>query len=67
MSRYRLYVNSDRTRILRIWESGHVEMALRDSPEHTWGPPITLEEERIWQAAPEHDGEDEQATIGKVS
>ena len=66
MSGYRLYVNFDRTRLLRMWESGLVEVAERDSPDHTWGPPVTLEEERIEQAASKQDGEDQPSTIGKV-
>ena len=40
---YRLWVNDERTVLLRIWNAtGIVEVALRDSPEHIWGPPIVL-------------------------
>jgi hypothetical protein len=45
MNEYRLWVNEERTVLLRIWASGQVEVATRDSPEHTWGPPVHLEEE----------------------
>ena len=45
---YRLFVNTDRTVLLRIWQdkSGLVEIALRDSPDRIWRPPITLKEEK---------------------
>lgn len=44
---YRLFVNSARTVFVRMWENGKVEVATRESPEHTWGPPITCEEETV--------------------
>ena len=47
MSVYRLWVNPERTILVRLWESGKIEIAFRDSPAHTWGPPILLEEERV--------------------
>jgi hypothetical protein len=44
-SYYRLFVNEERTVLFRIW-AGAIECALRPTPAHTWGPPITLLEER---------------------
>ena len=41
----RLFVNEERTRLIRIWANGTVELALRESPDHTWGPPVYLTEE----------------------
>lgn len=42
----RLWVNEERTVLVRLWASGKVEVARRDHPSHTWGPPVYLEEER---------------------
>ena len=42
---YRLFVNADRTVLVRVWNSGTVEVARRDHPSHTWGPPVYLTEE----------------------
>jgi hypothetical protein len=42
---YRLWVNAERTVLVRLWPSGVVEVATRPSSEHTWGPPIELAEE----------------------
>lgn len=44
---YRLWVNETRTILVRIWEDGRVEVSLRLSNQHTWGPPIGLTEEPI--------------------
>jgi len=41
----RLYVNEERTVFVRIWADGTVEVARRDDPSHTWGPPVYLKEE----------------------
>lgn len=41
-----LYVNEERTVLVRIWASGTAEVARRDEPWHTWGPPVYLTEER---------------------
>jgi hypothetical protein len=43
---YRLFVNADRTVLVRMWESGLVEVCFRDEPGDMWGPPIRVEEER---------------------
>lgn len=45
-SGYRLWVNAERTILVRLWDSGKIEIALRSNPSHTWGPPIFLEEEQ---------------------
>ena len=42
---YRLWVNKERTVLVRLWANGKVEVATRLTPEHTWGPPIFLAEE----------------------
>lgn len=42
----RLFVNQRRTQLVRIWADGTVELAERKSPNHVWGPPTYLYEER---------------------
>ena len=44
---YRLFVNKERTVMVHLWENGVVEVARRESPHHTWGPPVTLTEEEV--------------------
>ena len=44
--KYRLWVNDQRTVMIEMWESGEVTVATRESPSHTWGPPITMSEEK---------------------
>jgi hypothetical protein len=44
--KYDVYVNDERTVLVRLWASGEVEVALRESPADGWGPPIMLTEER---------------------
>ena len=39
---YRLWVNDARTLLVRQWAEGLVEVAERDNPNMTWGPPKTL-------------------------
>jgi hypothetical protein len=51
MKNYRLWVNDERTVLVRMWEDGTVEVALRPQLEFaqdsiTWGPPIKLIEEK---------------------
>ena len=46
---YRLFVNDSSTVLVRIWNvEGReiVEVAIRDFPDETWGPPIQVEEEK---------------------
>ncbi len=38
---YRLWVNEASTLLVRQWDDGTVEVAERDSPSQTWGPPVT--------------------------
>lgn len=42
---YRLWVNARRTVLVRLWPNGRVDVARRDDPDVTWGPPVALEEE----------------------
>lgn len=44
---YRLWVNAERTVLVRLWENGKVEVATREHASHTWGPPAYLEEEKV--------------------
>lgn len=44
---YRLFVNPERTVLVRFWSLGTVEFAMRDTPSHTWGPPAILTEETV--------------------
>lgn len=43
---YRLWVNEERTVLVRLWANGKVEVATREHPSDTWGPPVYLEEEK---------------------
>lgn len=43
---YRLWVNRERTVLARVWlGSGIAEVATRDDPSDTWGPPTRLLQE----------------------
>ena len=42
---YRLFVNADSTVLVRFWENGTVEVALREDRGAVWGPPIPLTED----------------------
>ena len=45
---YRLWINYERTVLVRLWAtSGSVEVATREAPDHTWGPPVYLTEEQV--------------------
>lgn len=44
---YRLWVSEDRCTFVRVWASGTVEVARRETPAHTWGPPVELSEEDV--------------------
>jgi hypothetical protein len=50
MNEQRIWVSSDRCILVTMWESVAdepvVTVATRQNPAHTWGPPITLTEER---------------------
>lgn len=41
-----VYVNRERTVMVREWENGVVEVMTREQPEHTWGPPVHVEKEQ---------------------
>jgi hypothetical protein len=43
---YRPWVNQARTVLVRMWESGLVEVCFRDDAGDIWGPPIRVAEER---------------------
>lgn len=45
---YRLFVNEERTVMVRLWPSGVAEVARREHPSHTWEPPTVLKEERVY-------------------
>lgn len=45
-STHTLYVNDERTVLVRVWSSGTVEVATRETSDHTWGPPVYLHEEK---------------------
>jgi uncharacterized protein YfaT (DUF1175 family) len=40
---YVIWLNPERTVMVRRWFAGGMEVALRDDPSHAWGPPITVE------------------------
>ena len=53
--RHRIWVSDDRRVLLTIWyendllpldSATEVTVATREDPSHTWGPPITLTEEK---------------------
>lgn len=45
---YRLWVNDAGTVLVRLWwKSGTVEVSIRETPLHTWGPPILCVEEKV--------------------
>ena len=44
---YRLWTNEERTILVRIWAAGVIEVSVRASPDHVWGPPIRLREEEL--------------------
>jgi hypothetical protein len=43
---YKLWVNDEKTVLVRMWDSGNVEVCLRDDPSHVWKPPIYVVEEK---------------------
>ena len=42
---YRLWVNEARTVLVRIWETGLVEVCFREQAGDIWGPAIRVVEE----------------------
>ena len=43
---YQLWVNATRTVLVRLWDSGKLEVAVRESADQTWGPPVECRKER---------------------
>jgi hypothetical protein len=43
---YRLWVNEARTIKIEQWDDGTCTVAVREHPSHTWGPPVTMSEEK---------------------
>ena len=44
---YRLFVNEERTVLVRLWAVGTVEVATRQHQAETWGRPVYLTEEKV--------------------
>jgi hypothetical protein len=42
---YRIFVNDERTVLVRLWTTGLVEVATREEKDDLWGPPTFLKEE----------------------
>jgi hypothetical protein len=47
---YVVHVNAERTVMVRAWDSGRMEVALRSEPDAIWGPPIRVEPEPQYDA-----------------
>jgi hypothetical protein len=45
MSTYLLWVNEERTVLVRWWPNNSMEVATRPEPDAIWGPPIKVEME----------------------
>lgn len=45
MSGYQLWVNTDRTILVRQHPDGTMDVATRPQPAATWGPPVTVHPE----------------------
>ncbi len=43
---YRLWVNVERTILVRLWASGRMEVCTRRDPDAVWGPPVMMVQER---------------------
>jgi hypothetical protein len=41
----KLWVNEERTVLVREWDNGVMEVATRETPQHTWGPPVVVKPE----------------------
>lgn len=44
---YKLWVNAERTVLVRLWDNGSMEVATRPDPGASWGPPVTVIEEAV--------------------
>jgi hypothetical protein len=47
---YVVHVNADRTVMVRVWDSGRMEGALRHDADAVWGPPHRVEAEPQYDA-----------------
>jgi hypothetical protein len=47
MNDYELWVNAERTVLVRRYPSGEVEVAVRETPDDIWRPPIRCEKEEV--------------------
>lgn len=47
---YQLWVNEASTVLVRIFDTGLAEVATRETPAHTWGPPVQVHEQPRWPA-----------------
>jgi hypothetical protein len=47
---YVVHVNADRTVMVRVWDSGRMEVALRHDADAVWGPPHRVEAEPQYDA-----------------
>ena len=41
----KIWMNEDRTVLVRLWGSGRMHVATRDEPDAVWGPPVELKED----------------------
>jgi hypothetical protein len=48
MSGYELWVNAERTVLVRRWANGRVEVCTRPDPDAIWSPPIRCEPEVVF-------------------
>ncbi len=44
---YRLWVNDESTVLVRLWDSGGMEVALSDHRDAIWGPPILVKPDEL--------------------
>jgi hypothetical protein len=42
---YRLLVNKERTVLVRMWDTGLIEVSTRPEEGDTWGPPVEVKEQ----------------------
>ena len=49
--RDRIWTNDERTVLVSLWADGTLELATRDHPSHTWGPPVRLLEDEVVRRA----------------
>jgi hypothetical protein len=42
----RVWVNDARTLLVTVWPDGQMSVSVRESPDHVWGPPVRVTEEK---------------------